>query len=224
MNYLRAISMALGVLVLAQMQGVGWAEPAADADGLVPVKIAGLDSVRVRSGADLSHYNAVLLDPIEVSFRKDWERTSAAGWPVTPKESLDIRQRLAKVLREEFIRTLERDGKYAVATAPADNVLRIKAEIRNLYLNAPDLPRAGIRRSYTLSVGEMTLSAELRDSVTGALIARVHDREEDPESAWLELTTSVDNDAAARRAAQKWSRILLKELNLAHSQIRGRPQ
>jgi hypothetical protein len=56
---------------------------------------------------------------------------------------------------------------------PDEDVLRIKAEIRDLYINAPDLPRAGVSRTYALSAGEMRLVAELRDAPTGALIARL---------------------------------------------------
>ena len=105
-------------------------------------------------------------------------------------------------------------------TAPGEGVLRIKAEIRDLYINAPDLPRAGLVRTYTLSVGEMTLVAELRDAPTGDLIARVFDRKRDPESVWLELTTRVDNVAAAQRAAASWAHALREQLDAAHRALR----
>ena len=99
---------------------------------------------------------------------------------------------------------------------PGDDVLRITAEIRDLHINAPDVPEAGITHTYTLSAGEMTLVAELRDSASGALIARVIDRERDPESPWLELTTRMDNIIAAQRAAAGWARILRERLDAAH--------
>jgi hypothetical protein len=102
-----------------------------------------------------------------------------------------------------------------VVNAPGDDVLRIKAEIRDLYINAPDVPSATITHTYALSAGEMTLVAELRDSATGALIARVIDRKKDPEKTWLELTTRVDNVAAAQQAAAGWARTLRERLDAA---------
>jgi hypothetical protein len=96
-------------------------------------------------------------------------------------------------------------------------VLRIRAEIRDLYINAPDVPRAGLTRIYALSVGEMRLVAELRDSSTSALIARVIDLKRDPDAPWLHVTTRIDNVAAARRAIAEWAKILRKRLDAAHT-------
>lgn len=97
------------------------------------------------------------------------------------------------------------------------DVLRVRAEIRDLYINAPDLPRAGPTRTYALSVGEMRLVAELRDAPTGALIARVIDFKKDPDAPWLHFTTRVDNVAAAQRPAADWARILRRQLDNAHA-------
>jgi hypothetical protein len=66
-----------------------------------------------------------------------------------------------------------------------------------LYINAPDLPRAGSTRIYALSVGEMRSVAELRDEPTAALIARVIDFKKDPDAPWRHFTTRLDNVAAA---------------------------
>jgi Protein of unknown function (DUF3313) len=190
----------------------------ADADGLVRVNVEGIDQVYARPRADLSLYKKVLLDPIEVSFRKDWD-PKPGGWPVSAEEKQNIREGLARVLRQAFARELERSGRYPVVTTPTDGVLRIRAEIRDLYINAPDVPRAGRVRTYTLSVGEMTLAAELRDAPTGDLIARVIDHKRDPDSVFLELTTKVDNIAAAQRAAAQWARILREQLDAAHRAV-----
>ncbi len=192
---------------------------AADVDGLVRVNVAGIDQVYAQPKADLSLYNKVLLDPIEVSFRKDWD-PKPGGRPVSAAEKQNIRDGLARVLRQAFTRELDRSGRYQVVAKPADGVLRIRAEIRDLYINAPDVPRAGRIRTYTLSVGEMTLAAELRDAPTGDLIARVIDRKRDPDSVFLELTTKVENVAAAQRAAAQWARILREQLDVAHRAVR----
>lgn len=191
------------------------------AAGLERVKVRGLQTVYAQRGASLATYDSVLLDPIEISFHKSWERPHVAGVKVTAKEKLEIRTGLARILRNELAASLAKDDRYRLVDQPGDTVLRIKAQIKDLYINAPDLPRATNVRTYTLSLGEMTLSAELLDSVTGALIARVVDRKRDPESVWLELTTSVDNIAAARTAARAWAKVLVDQLDAAHRNVTG---
>ncbi len=62
----------------------------------------------------------------------------------------------------------------------------------------------------------MTLVAELRDSPTNDLIARVVDRKRDPDQAFFELTSRFDNIVAARRAATDWAIILRRQLDAAH--------
>jgi hypothetical protein len=206
--------MALGSLAVARAdQGASNWE--VDAEGLAPVEVAGLDHVYARPGANLSLYDKVMLDPVEVSFSKSW-KPDRSGGPISVAERQSIKDGLAKIFRQELRKELERPGGYAMVDTAGANVLRIRAEIRDLYINAPDVPRAGPTRSYALSVGEMRLVAELRDAPTGALIARVVDYQKDPDAAWLHFTSRVDNVAAARRAVADWAGILRRELDVAH--------
>ena len=101
------------VLLSVTVQGAAKEPPAGNEDGLVQIGVAGLDRVFARPGADLSRYSKLLLDPIEVSFRKDWGNVAVAGSRITTQQKLDIRQGLAKVLR-------------------------VKAEINDHFINAPD--------------------------------------------------------------------------------------
>jgi hypothetical protein len=187
----------------------------AEAEGLTRVSVRGLQKVYARPNANLSAYEKILLDPIEVSFRREWG-AEPGHWPISPEEKQQIREGLARILREEFTQEIARSGRYRVVESAAEGVLRIKAEIRDLVIHAPDLLRPGIVRTYTLSAGEMTLVAELRDAPTGELIARVIDHRRDPESPWFELTTRLENIAAARRAAARWATILREQLDAAH--------
>jgi hypothetical protein len=61
----------------------------------------------------------------------------------------------------------------------------------------------------------MTLVAELRDAPSGELVARVLDRRVGRDRGSFEITTSVDNVAAARDAARAWARILREQLDAA---------
>lgn len=217
--------MNLTVLALAALIGLGSfsdvhaqqaTAPQTDDEGLAPVNIKGLDHVYARPGANLSQYKKVMLDPVEVSFSKSW-KPDRAGGPVTAEQRQTIRNGLAKMFRQELTRVLQEDGGYPVVTTAAEDVLRVKAEIRDLYVNAPDFPRSGASRVYALSAGEMRLVAELRDAPTGALIARVVDLKRDPDGAWLHLTSRIDNADAARRAITDWAAMLRKQLDAAHT-------
>ena len=215
-------ALLVAIALAATLAPAAWSESpaaeaaaAADAEGLVKVKVPGLQTVYAQPGAQLSGYTKVMLEPIEVAFSKNWKPESSRQ-PISAEERQKIKEGLEKVVRAAFARELGRSQRYQVVDAAGDDVLKIRAEIRDLYINAPDLQRTGLTRNYALSAGEMTLVAELRDSTTGALIARVIDRKRDPESPWLELTTNVDNVAAAQRAAASWARALRERLDAAH--------
>ncbi len=216
----KAAVLLMGFAVLANLCAAQSAPQAADTqvneEGLAAVKVKGLDHVYALPGANLSGYDKIMLDPVEVSFSKSW-KPDLAGGPVTAAERQTIRNGLAKIVREELQKELQRSGRYTLVSTPDADVLRIRAEIRDLYINAPDLPRAGRSRSYALSVGEMRLVAELRDAPTGDLIARIIDFKKDPDAPWLHFTSRVDNVAAARRAAADWARILREQLDAAHA-------
>jgi hypothetical protein len=186
-----------------------------DDEGLVLVQVEGLNHVYARPGADLSRYTHIMLDPVEISFSESLHQVSA-GTRVTVAEKQAIKQSLAKLLREALAKELVRSGHYSLVGAADEDVLRIKAELRDLHIDAPDLPRAGASPTYTISVDKMRLVTELRDAPTGALMARVLDFKKNSQAAWLKLAGRIDNLAAARHAAVDWARIIRAELDAAH--------
>lgn len=183
-------------------------------DGLRKVNVAGLDLVYAREGASLAGYKRVLLRPVSVAFRRDWGRDPLVGSRIRSEDSGRIKTDLARIIREETVKELGKGG-YALVDAAGPDVLEVGMSIADLYLNAPDLPTAASVVVYTMSVGEMTLIAELRDAPTGDLIARVLDRKKAREHLDMRITTSVDNVAAAREAARAWARILRAQLDSA---------
>jgi hypothetical protein len=62
----------------------------------------------------------------------------------------------------------------------------------------------------------MTIFAELYDSKTGEVLARLADRREARNSGTLALTNSVVNADEARSIASSWARILREGLDKAH--------
>jgi uncharacterized protein DUF3313 len=187
-------------------------------EGLKLVKRPGLDTVYLRDGASLGKYRRVMLDPVEVSFDKNWDPRRGPGisGEVDPQE---IRQNLSKLAREVFRRELEKKGGYALVDAPGDDVLRVRAQIVDLYINAPEPKSASPTRVYVLHAGEMTLVAELHDSVTNTLLARVIDRERGLERGLneLQIANRVTNTAEADRIISNWARRLKTALDNARA-------
>lgn len=185
-------------------------------DGLQNVKIKGLDVVYARPGSSLAGYTKVLLKPVEVAFRRDWGRSSTGGLSgrVRSEDAQRIRERLMAVMAEETQKVLA-EGGYALADAPGDDVLEIDASIRDLFITAPDIPSASFTKVYSLSAGEMTLVAELRDSVSGETLMRVYDHAYARESAYVHRITNIENASEARAIAREWASKLRQQLDLA---------
>jgi Protein of unknown function (DUF3313) len=184
-------------------------------DGLQKTKVKGIEFAYVRPGATLVAYKRVKLDPVEVSFDPTWnpDRTGSRI-KLSSEEREKIRSDVARFVAEEFARELQAKGKYPVVNEAGPDVLRVKASVVNLYLNAPDSGFAGRSRTVVRSAGEMTLVAELSDSASGQVLARVADKREADDSR-LQLSDSMLNEFEARNVAAAWARVLRKALDKA---------
>jgi Protein of unknown function (DUF3313) len=190
-------------------------EPPKEWDGLARVKSKSLDHVYKLPEADFSGYKRVRLDPIEVEFDKNWKPNDSTRSPsqrLTNNDIEKIKQALAEEFRKVFTEELTKNG-YPVVEESDDDVLRVSAAIVNLYITAPDNMSAGRSRTYTTSAGHMTLVAELRDSVTGKLMARAVDSVRGRDTGNFMITNSVTNMSAARTALNKWARVLREGLD-----------
>jgi hypothetical protein len=187
-------------------------------EGLSKIDVKGLDVVYAKPGATLAEYTGVMLGPISVAFRRDWEKQSAPGsrTPIKASDSRRIKDSLSTVVREEVVRQLS-DGGYKLVDTPGNDVLDVEMSIIDLDVAAPDIQSAGRVTTFAVSAGEMTLVAALRDSVSGAIVMRIFDRAQARESFRPQRITSVDNAAEARDAARGWARALRKELDLART-------
>jgi hypothetical protein len=192
-------------------------EEAMSHDGLQKIKVKGIDLAYSRPGATLAGYNKLIIDPVEVAFRKDWDpNRTGSRMKVDAKDRENIRSGVAQVVQEEFAKEIGKGGTYQIATEAGPDVLRLRASIADLYVNAPDTMSPGRTRTYTVSAGEMTLVAELVDSESGQVISRVIDRRESQGTGMMTLTNSVVNRQEASIIASSWARILRKRLDAAH--------
>jgi hypothetical protein len=186
-------------------------------EGLERVERRGLDAVYVRPGASLAAYRRVMLDPVEVSFDKNWDPRGGIGRleSVNPEQ---IRQDLGKIAHDVFQREMERGG-YQLTSQPGADVLRVRPKIVDLYINAPEYRGPGIVDTYVVDAGEMTLVADLLDSQTNTPIAHVKDKERGRDySGQFQIANRVTNTAEAERAISYWARMLRNALDSARAQ------
>jgi hypothetical protein len=185
-------------------------------EGLQRAEIKGIDAVYRKPDTDFGRYRRLLIREADISFSRGWEsnhRSAAVAWSRVDSER--IRRELADLFMEVARQELQERGGYELVTEAAPDVLEIRPSIVDLYINAPDLSRdnPGIIKSYTTDAGRMTLVAELRDSITGEILARAYDKREDIRSQTWQWTTSVTNSQKARIAIQGWARALREALD-----------
>lgn len=190
----------------------------AEWDGMKRVERAGLDAVYLREGVSLAKYKKVILDPVDVSFDRNWDpkRTGSLIAGNNRVDTQRIRTDLAKMAHDVTRRELERKNGYPLVEEAGDDVLRVRAQIVDLYINAPDTRTPG-ERSYVVNAGEMTLVADLYDSATNALIGHVIDRKRGLDNGpWnFQIANSVTNAAEADRILSIWARKLRDALDKA---------
>ena len=194
------------------------AEPAADTndEGLVKVDVKNVDVVYRRPGVNWAGYTRVLIAPVNVSFSRSWDPRDYGTFGLSAADVDRMRRELATLAQDSFAKVLG-EGGYDVVQAAGEGVLLVEPDIVNLYVNAPDPMEAGRSRTYVLNAGEMTLALELRDAVTGTLLARARDRRRGTEYSWLTIADRVVNRAEAERALLGWAKQLRRSLDAARA-------
>jgi hypothetical protein len=217
---LRTLLPLLLVLCTATLAGCASTRPAPvdEWDGLVRKTGTRLDAVFVRPDAEIVGYRSVMIDPVAVSFARNWDPNRGGRSQLGRLDAGDmaaIQTGVADLFRETFRAELERGG-YQLVDVAGPDTLRVSAAIVDLYVNAPDTMSAGRSRTYTANTGRMTLVAELRDSMTGELLARAVDARSGRSSGTWQVTNRVTNTADARRAMTVWATALRQALDEMH--------
>jgi hypothetical protein len=185
-------------------------------DGLVQRPSSAVDLLYVRPEASLAGYKRVRLAPLQVAFDRDWN-PNASRRGANRLTSADF-ERIKSTLAEAFATTAASElarGGYNVVTEAGEDVLDVTPFIINLVVTAPDTMTPGLT-TFAASAGRMTLVAELRDSETGQVLARVVDNRRARSSGNFRVATSVSNLGAARQIIAQWASILRSELDAAN--------
>jgi hypothetical protein len=199
------------------------ADPPAVPDGLVAVRTWNLDQLYLRPGTDLAAYRKVMIDPVQIAFRKDWNNSEQDYRGKTrrllPSDVRVIADDIAVGMQSNVAEAFKARG-YEIVAAPGPGVLRLTPSATDLYVNAGDETPPGPTRLLTKDAGEATLVLEARDSVSGMMLAQVVDHRTAPESKGtqpqdLRLTTNVTNGLWLDEMFRRWATACAKEFEAA---------
>ena len=208
-----------GLIAAAALMLAGCAStrpaPVEEWDGLVLRPGTRLGAVFVKPDADIVGFKSVKLDPVQISFASNWDPNSdrrSSSRRLNAADIAAIKERLAELFQETFRAELARGG-YALVDEAGPDTLRVAPAIIDLFITAPADAAVGRSRTYTTDTGRMTLVMELRDSVTGELLARAVDRRGGRSNGQLQWTSRATNMADAQQAIRIWAMALRRGLD-----------
>jgi uncharacterized protein DUF3313 len=183
-------------------------------DGLTKVAAKSIDLLYLRPGADFRQYKAIILEPTEVSFRKNWAKDLNRSRPGLNRVSdTDVRQAIDKAqdrLKSTFEKKFQEAG-FQLVSAPAEDALKVFVGVANVDVTAPEMRSFGPNRVVANQAGQATLVVEARDSLSGELLGRAvdHGLAGDSLMTWR---TSTSNWADFEHLFDGWARISAKGL------------
>jgi hypothetical protein len=199
---------------LCLMASVALAQDAGNWDGLVEVKPKRIDAAFLLPGADFRPYTKLMIDPVEVAFKKDWAKNyNRESATLSQRLTQEDIERIAKAARDGFTEVFNEAYQKAgleVVTAPGPDVLRVRPGVVDLYVAAPDNMSSGRSRTYTMESGQATLFVELRDSTTGALLGRALDQRATRNTGRVQISNSVTNLSDFKALFRQWAEISVK--------------
>lgn len=190
--------------------------PPAEWDGLVRVESRHFDAVYLAPGADFGPYTKVMLDPTEVSFKRNWLRDynrDARGLNnrMSEDEAREILSTAQSGFQDVFREVYAQRG-IQVVNEPGPDVLRLRTAVTNLDVAAPDLMTPGRTSTYAREAGEATIVLEVRDSMSGAILGRGVDRREAGENSFVLRRSRVTNRSDFQRMFRSWAELSAQAL------------
>ena len=141
--------------------------------GTVAAQQVGTGSAWQNEDAEFSRYDKVLIKPLDISDvivkKPTWEQDDPEEWAFTPGISKEVQA----LFMENMSREIAASDGYEVVDYKAENVLQIEVELLSITPYVKPGTRVDSAPGYevsTLGSGDITLSAEVRDSLTGTML------------------------------------------------------
>lgn len=186
-------------------------------DGLHRVDNSQADLAWAKPDFDISGYTKIMFvgEGIEYAPAENKGRTTmerSRGGPYFIDE--DSRTRFEELVRETFIDEMQQIERYEIVTEAGPDVMMIRGGLLDVVSYVPEDPMSGRSSIYLSSIGEATLVLELRDSETGAILARSIDRRAAEQIGGTMIESNrVTNTAEVRRLVRFWGRRLREGLD-----------
>ncbi len=185
-------------------------------DGLYPIEGSRTDQAWARSDLDLSGYTKIMLQGAGIHYRplkaSAGSRTALRRGETEFPLSDDQKERLRKMLREEFLKELAKIERFTFVNQSGPDVLMIRGALLDVVSRVPP-EQIGRVDIYLDSVGQATLVIELIDSESGTVLARAVDTRAADRGGVAIESNRVTNWADARRLVQRWAVLLRQRLN-----------
>jgi hypothetical protein len=188
-------------------------------DGLVRVRSSRFQYAWLKPDADFARYSQVMMDPVTVAYKRPPRETESRRNPDRGNFALTSEQMAAmkRYFAEAFEKELATLENFTLVHAPGPGTLRVEASLIDLVVNVPTRPGPGSDLVFTTSAAQMTLVLELRDAITGEILARVADRRDTQSGSGavsdLTYSTPATNTGALRLLFKRWARILATRLD-----------
>ena len=163
----------------------------------------------VKPETDFSQYTKFRVMPLDISdvkvLKPVWEQDNPEEWEFTPGAGEAIQALYMDIISEE----LSKDGGYPVVANEGEDVLQLEVEFLSITPYVKPGTAADADKGFvisTLGSGDVVVSAELRDSVTGSLLMLVEgERKIGKEYKELSRENHIENLEATFRT---WGRRL----------------
>jgi hypothetical protein len=115
-------------------------------------------------------------------------------------------------------RALQATGRYSIALSAGADVIELKPQIVDLYVKAIDQankPASGVS-IYELNDAELTLTGDLRDSMTGTVLYRFYDQHRSREGTTM-MESEEGRAEQFRHLVAGWASQLITALDAARA-------
>lgn len=218
----RAVALGLALSLLPSVPSQAADADETTYDGLVRTKVKRIDEVYLLPGADFSVYTKIMIEPVDVSFRRNWQRDhNGMSGRVTDSQARDVLDEASTAFAQIIRSAFEKHG-FVVVDKPGSDVLKVRPAISDLVIYAPDVQTAARVRTYSREAGEATLVVEARDSLSGQLLGRTIDTDTAGDFGSY-MRNSVTNRSDFERLFRQWAEQCAKGLVKLRSSTTGAP-
>jgi hypothetical protein len=188
-------------------------------DGLHRIKKSVMDEAYVKPDIDLSGYTKIMIDPVAVSYKRKPPPPAASMRASGSRSNFALTEQqmeqLTLLFHEAFVEAMTKNSTWEVTETSGPDVLRIEAELIDLVVKVPTRPSTSQTHYFVSEIGEVTLVAELRDSQSREVLARVADRSliKTAGSGDFAYTTGVSARADVRRLFDAWANLIRNGLD-----------